>query len=483
MRFYRQVLNWSQLHPARAAVLAGWYQQGCSIFGAVVAIPFILKLLGRTDAGLWFSLQGFLTMLGLADFGFSLAISRQAAYSLRFSEAGPAARAADLIETEPGWSGVSELYASSRVIFWCVTGIAGIVLVLLYHAVLPYTKLIETQTLGTALIWYALGASILLNLQTRLSQSFLDGIGFMFLGRLISGSYALLWNTASLIALLVAPSLFGMSLAVLGASLLQFVAMHVALSRWGGKEINFKARASKPVIRHLWKVALPFGFVSSGVYLIGTIQVPLLGSILGPAAVAPYYLATRISQTLGAAVQQVTVTQSPLFTQQIAAGHVNAARGRMSRTIQIGTLLYLMTGLFFYFGSPSLVNVWVGPGQYISKGVLLLLTVNFLISGLSVVPGHFVLASGSNPFAVATLIQGGLAVVGTIFLCPIIGVAGVPLSSLVAGVFTNYWYYPFRATRVWHDLNRAPMNPEPFYNNAIAPEKGRSLLRTGIKAD
>src|SRR5207237_5368570 len=322
MHFHRQVLNWSQSHPARSAVLAGWYQQGCSIFGAVVAIPFILRLLGRSDAGLWFSLQGFLTMLGLADFGFSLAISRQAAYSLRFSEASSASRAPDLIETQPGWPGVSEVYASSRVIFWRVTAIAGIALILLYHAVLPRTKLIDNHTLQTALIWYALGASILLNLQTRLSQSFLDGIGFMFLGRLISGSYALLWNIASVIALMIAPGLFGMSLAVLGASLIQIVAMHLALSRVAGRQMNFKLRASTSMISRLWRVALPFGFVNSGVYLINTIQIPLLGSIPGPAAVAPYYLATRISQTLGGAVQLVTLTQNPLFTQQIAASHI-----------------------------------------------------------------------------------------------------------------------------------------------------------------
>jgi len=454
MHFYRRVLNWSQLHPARSAVLAGWYQQGCTIFGAAVAIPFILKLLGRSDAGLWFSLQGFLTMLGLADFGFSSAISRQAAYSLRFSEASSATRAPDLIETQPGWRGVSELYASSRVIFWRVTAIAGIALILLYHTMLPHTKLIETRTPETALIWYALGASILLNLQTRLSQSFLDGIGFMFLGRFISGSYALLWNVASVIALLIAPGLLGMSLAVLGASLIQFVTMHLALSRFAARQIDFKMPASKPLISRLWKVALPFGFVNSGVYLVGTIQVPLLGSILGPAAVAPYYLAARISQTLGAAVQQVTVTQSPLFTQQIAAADINGAKFRMRRTICLGMLLYLMAGLFLYFGSPSLVRVWVGPGQYIGKDVLLFLTVNFLIAGLAVVPGHFVLASGSNPFALATLIQGVLAVIGTIFLCPIIGIAGVPLSLLIAGLFTNYWYYPFRAWHVWLYLNQ-----------------------------
>jgi O-antigen/teichoic acid export membrane protein len=397
-------------------------------------------------------------MVGLADFGFSMAISRQAAYSLRFSKTGSAARAPDLIETQPGWLGVSELYASSRVIFWRVTAIAGIALILLYHAVLPHTKLIENQTVQTALIWYALGASILLNLQTRLSQSFLDGIGFMFLGRFISGSYALLWNIASVIALLIAPGLLGMSLAVLGASLIQFVAMHLALSRFAARQMDFETPASKPLISRLWRVALPFGLVNSGGYLIDTIQIPLLGSILGPAAVAPYYLAARISQTLHAAVQQVTVTQSPLFTQQIAAADMSGAKLRMSRTICLGILLYLMASLFLYVGSPPLVKMWVGPGQYVGRGVLLLVTVNFLIAGLSVVPGHFVLASGSNPFALTTLVQGILTVVGVIFFCPKIDIAGAPLSALVAGLLTNYWYYVVKGSQLWRFLDRVALS-------------------------
>jgi O-antigen/teichoic acid export membrane protein len=257
-----------------------------------------------------------------------------------------------------------------------------------------------------------------------------------------------------------------MSLAVLGASLIQFAAMHLALSRFAARQMDFKMPASKPLISRLWRVALPFGFVNSGVYLIGTIQVPLLGSILGPAAVAPYYLAARISQTLGAAVQQVTLTQSPLFTQQIAAADTSGAKFRMSRTICLGMLLYLMASLFLYFGSPPLVKVWVGPGQYVGRDVLLLVTVNFLIAGLSIVPGHFVLASGSNPFAMMSLIQGVLTVLGAIFLCPIIGIAGVPLSSLVAGLFTNYWYYPFRAWHVWLYLGHATIGGAPSQSPA-----------------
>jgi O-antigen/teichoic acid export membrane protein len=440
-------------HPARAAVLAGWYQQGCTTLGGIIAIPFILKSLGQSDAGLWFSLQGVLAMVGLADFGFSMVISRQAAHSLGLSDTKHARRAPDLIETRPGWSGVSEIYASSRVIFWRVTAAAALLLIFLYEAVLPFTNLIEGRSAGTALVWYALGASILLNLQTRLSQSFLDGIGFMFLGRFINGSYSLVWNLASVIALLLRPGLLSMSLVVLGFSVIQLVVMHLALSRVAGRQINFAAPRSKILIKHLWKVALPFGLVNSGTYLIGAVQVPLLGSILGPAAVAPYYLAARISQTLHAAVQQMITTQLPLFTQQCAAGHMSEAKGRMSCTIGIGAALYIVTTLFFYFGSPALVNLWVGSGQYIGRAVLAVFAANFLIGGLAVVPAHFVLASGSNPFPFMTLLQGVLTIAGVVTLCPLIGIMGVPLSSLAAGLLTSYWYSPLKGWQTWQSLH------------------------------
>src|ERR1700682_5850812 len=104
MNLFRRLYKWSQSHPARAAVLAGWYQQGCTTLGAIIAIPVILKLLGSSDAGLWVSLQGCLAMVGLADFGFSMAVSRQVAHSLGLDSTKYTARALDLIDTQPGWA-------------------------------------------------------------------------------------------------------------------------------------------------------------------------------------------------------------------------------------------------------------------------------------------------------------------------------------------------------------------------------------------
>ena len=457
MNFLRLSFKWSEAHPARAAVIAGWYQQGCTILGAIISIPFILRLLGREDAGLWFSLQGLLTMLGLADFGFSSAISRQAAHSLHLV-IGNSVREhnRDLVETQPGWAGVSELYAASRLLFWRVTAVAAISLVVVYHAVLPFTRLIAHPSLSTTLTYYTLGVSVLLSMQLRLPLSFLDGTGYMFLSRLILGSYGILWNVASVIALLWIPSLVSMSVAVLGCSVLQYAAMHLALSRLGGRQIDFSVTAPKPLLSRLWKVALPLGVVSSGFYLVGVVQVPLLGATLGAAVVAPYYIAARISQTLHAVVQQMTLTQMPLFTQQLAAGHVPAARNRMVRTLIGGTSLYFLTSVLLYFISPSIVRVWVGPGQYVTATVLLLITINFLVGGITVVPSHFVMAAGYNPFALSTLAQGALTILGIIALCPMIGVAGAPLACLLAGLCTGYWYNLFKARQLWLQIQPEP---------------------------
>ncbi len=458
MNPFNVAAKWAREHPARAAVLGGWYQQGCTTLGAAIAIPFVLRLLGKTDAGLWFSLQGFLAMLGLADFGFSSALTRQVAHSLRLDRDLYKTDAPDLVETSPGWTGVSELYGTSRLLFWRITIGTGALVVLLHPIIFRFTKLAAANSYRTSIIWYALGGTVMLSMQTRLSQSFLDGLGCMYLTRFIAGSYGLLWNIASVVGLLLFPGLISMSLAVLAASVLQYAAMHWALSRSAGKKMDFAIPASPQLVSRLWKISLPFGIVNSGAYLVSTVQVPLLGLLLGAASVAPYYLAARISQTLHSAVQQLSAAQMPLFTQELASGHPRGARQRMRQTGIITGVFYLGSAAFLFFLSPWIVRIWVGPSQYVTTAVLALISVNFLVAGLTVIPGHFVLAAGSNPFALTTLLQGVATIVGMVILCPIFGVAGIPISSLIGGGLTNYWHYPYRGGQLWKHLT-VPLTP------------------------
>src|SRR5687768_5870674 len=104
--FFRKATLWLRNHPARAASLAGWYQQICGIFATLFTLPLIIQNLTANESGIWFTFQGFLAVIALSDFGISYVIARQVAYSLG---QGKREDSDDFIHTEPGWTGIAEI--------------------------------------------------------------------------------------------------------------------------------------------------------------------------------------------------------------------------------------------------------------------------------------------------------------------------------------------------------------------------------------
>jgi O-antigen/teichoic acid export membrane protein len=105
------------------------------------------------------------------------------------------------------------------------------------------------------------------------------------------------------------------------------------------------------------------GVLNVGSFLISSIQVPLLGFLLGPHVVPGFFLAQRIGQTLNQAVMHVVAPQLPLFTREVALQDSSVARRRLRRTVAIVTGSAFILNLVFYFGSPKLADWWVGSGM------------------------------------------------------------------------------------------------------------------------
>ncbi|MDB6174724.1 MAG: rane protein involved in the export of O-antigen and teichoic acid [Chthoniobacteraceae bacterium] len=451
-------MEWVRTHPARASVLAGWYQQGCGIIGAIVSIPLIIHSLGETMAGLWFALIGILTLFSLTDFGFSMAISRQAAYTFKL-QLGSESRQADLLATKPGWEGLNELYSASYHIFLWVTAVAGLLLIVLIFLVLPYTHL-HAGHASTA-VWSMMGVSLLATFQSRLSQAFLEGIGYMYLNRFIAGSYIILWNLLNIAALSLGFGIEGLAVGILTASLAQYLAVHLALRKIASGRIQRTRQLGRNLVGQLWRVAVPYGIAGSGGYLVSTAQPPLLALLLGPAVVTPYYIALRIGDTFNAAVSQITSSQGPFFTHETASGAYEAGKRRFKRTLIIGCILHGCVALAIYFGAPTLVYYWIGPGEFLSKNALLLFSLNYLAGTCAAVSAIFVLASGRNPFALTTVLHGVLTVAGILVFCPKLGLIGAPLASLLAVLLTNFWYCPYQGWITWKALHSTGSSPLP----------------------
>src|SRR2546423_995001 len=131
----QSLVRWLKSHPARAGALAGWYQQACGALAALIAVPLVIKNLGASDAGLWFSFQSILAIINLTDFGLSFVFSRQIAYSLK-AKGETLAGSPDFLLTRVGWEGVSDVYEASRRMFRWVSLVGLLVLVVLYHGIL-----------------------------------------------------------------------------------------------------------------------------------------------------------------------------------------------------------------------------------------------------------------------------------------------------------------------------------------------------------
>jgi O-antigen/teichoic acid export membrane protein len=446
-----KITNWAQKHPARAATFAGWYQQICSAGAALLIIPMLINSLGIEVAGLWISLQGIIAIFTLSDFGFSMAITRQVAHSF-FADHDVNHLSSDLIKTPSGWKGVATIYAASKTIFMWVMLVSILLFIIANELVLPQTNLLPNPTTETTLVWYLLAGSFAFIFQARLSQAFLDGLGYMYLSRLISGTYQLICGLFSMLSLWNGFGLTGLAVVLLASSFLQFFAMYMSLKWISEDQLITHHQHRNPLVIKLFKVAFPFGLVSSGVYLVGAVQVPLLGAILGPSVIASIFIAFKISQVLNGAVLQIVTAQMPMFTKQCAQGRWSDAKLRMYQTLIAGTGLQIAVAIFLYFISPTIVKWWIGPGHYIEGPVLIAFTINYLITCLLALPAQFVLASGRNPFSLTTILHGVLTLLGMVFLCPKIGLMGVPLAGLAGLMFTNMWKNPLEAWNTWKIL-------------------------------
>jgi hypothetical protein len=81
----------------------------------------------------------------------------------------------------------------------------------------------------------------------------------------------------------------------------------------------------------------------------------------------------------------------------------------------------------------------MGPTYFISGGVLLFFTFNYIITAIIATPAQFVFASGKNPFALTTILYSIISNLGIVILCPKIGLIGYPISLLFSLIFTNGW--------------------------------------------
>ncbi len=446
-----RTIGWLNRSPGKAGAIAGWYQQFASGIITLALIPLIVRKLSPENSGLWFSFQSLANIVGLTDFGVGFVLARQVAFSIAATGDKPPG---DFLDIPRGWEGINRLYAACRGIFSRIIFIAIGILIFLHEMVLPHTKLSGQNTLATTVAFYLLGASTIIFIKTRQYQALLDGLGRMYMGRFLAGCYQFLSGIMVMIALLAGGGLLSMAFSLFALSAVFLIVLRRICYRVSEARLDWGVKPDPALIKSMLKVSAPMGIVSISGYCVSAIQSPLIGSILGPAFVAPYYAAQKIGDMLCSAVSQLISPQLPLFTASLAAGNITAALIRLKRTIAVVSTVAFLTSTSFFLFSPVFANFWLGKGHYINSVTLGWLALNYFLGIASVAWGQFVFASGINPFMWTTILMGALNLLGCFVLGTKFGTAGIAASLVLAGLMSNTIYAPYRGILLLKQLTR-----------------------------
>lgn len=441
MSLVNLLIEWQKKMPVRAGTFAGWFQQMCSAGGAILVIPLIISSLSDADSGLWFTFQGLVALAGLSDFGLGLVVSRQVAYTLQQSES-TAKTANDFLDFGSGGTGVDRLRAHVEKIYHYTGAVAVLIGILIYELVLPHTRALDNVSPQSRLVWYLMLATTYFMLLASRWSSILVGANNVFASRILLGLFYLLQAVAVAITALAFKSLVPMALATATVSLIYFVSVrHVARQQIPelipGHNDN-RACLDKTLIRRLWQISMPFGFANMSAYLVSTVQVPMLGALYGPAAVAPFYLAQRILQFASTIVLQPVPTQLTRFTSALAANNNTQALNIFRETFRFIVPATVAAVLGFIVFSPWMAKI-LAPGKiYPHITVLGLMALNTVILSTSAACAQFVMASGRNPFMVACILNGIFNLIGLAWLVPDLGIIAIPIAAIGSGIISTY---------------------------------------------
>lgn len=393
-------------------------------------------------------------MANLVDFGVGMAISRQAAHCIGGGSQSPGS---DFLDFGEGWSGVATLRLAAKTINnWSIL-LAAIISVLLFEFLFPHTKLLEYQSMSqNRLNWYIMAVGTLVIMQGAVDFMLLNGIGKLYLARFINACYFLANGVLVLCAAFLGSGLLGMACMYLVTAVGYRLVLGMATRSSMAEVFQHTVCCPNPskLIFPLLRIAAPLGLVNTGSYLVSSVQVPLLGTILGPAIVAPFYLAQKMGAFLTQAALQPLHPQLPIFTRLLGGGNSTEARSVMRKSIAFSSISVVLANVVFYLMSPFFARVLSGSSEYVNPPTLALMALDYLILGVSVTFGFFVLASGKNPFTWSTLLAGSLNLVLLILLTPRIGIIAIPIASLAAGLLTNYWLNPVEGWKLLIRLGR-----------------------------
>jgi O-antigen/teichoic acid export membrane protein len=390
--------------------------------------PFVLRQLGPTIYGLWVLISSLVAYGSVLDLGVWGAIIK---YVAEYRVRGEHATARALLAT------ALRLYT--------VFGLAVVALAAVAAFIIPHVFNIaaDQRSLATELI-VLMGLSVGLSLPGLMPLSILRGLQRYDVVSLIEVAATLATTAATVIGLLAG----GGVRAVVLANLLGILVMGL-MSAWFvqrlAPELKFGWRgADRHRARQIIAYSWPLSVKDIATRLQTRSDEITIGAFLPIAAIAPYNVARRLSETTYVLTRQFMKVLLPLASEL----HAENDLVRLRRVYLGGTrvtlgLSLLIGGTLIALARPIL-TVWVGPAYADSSGLVVILTLASFLAAAQWPAGAVLQGMARHRLLGATALASGVANLAlSIALVRPFGVTGVALGTLIPATLEFLVIVPF----------------------------------------
>ena len=407
-----------------------------SVASGFIMLRFLVRYLPPKEAGIWLLFLTMSSYLTVFDFGISPTIGREISFAL----SDPA------VSFEERVRRVRNLLATGArilaVLALALTVICGAAGYWYLGSLVDFHSLLGGRT---AISWAVFVVAVAASVSGEIWLAALYGAGSVVSERLLRAAGYVVWVIASVLILRSGGGLVGLSLAWFYAFAVRLAAREIFLR--GHKDYRATGSFDWQLGKSLSGKSLKYaGTLIGGTLILYTDNI-VIASVLGPAKVPNYYAVARLVSACLAVAMLITTASSPFISAAFSTGNSGEVQRLTMRNVRVSLALMAAGGCFLGFFGKPLIELWIGQGNFVGFGVLVVMLCAMTLEAHHVSLATATMACGEIPFLLPALIAGFLNLAFSFPLAHRLGLVGVALGTMLAQITTNNWYVPMYSLR------------------------------------
>jgi len=440
-----------------SAVVWSWGFNAFRLAAGVILLPLVLRLFTKSELGMYYVLLSLSALGPILDFGFSTTVSRFVGYAVGGAKSLQAQGLAPVSQMDgPNHVLLWELFYAARRLYRYVSTIVVVLTALwgIHMVELGIDELPSALMARLALAVTVLGAG--LDVHSTWAVSYLRGMNEVLVATRLSFYAAAVRLVMAAILLLSGLGLLSLPLAGLCASVLLLVLSRKSCRRRLDESRRPEKVDTDSVLRTLWPNSWRLGLQLMSGYLTINANTAICLHVFGLAGNARYGLSVQLLNIIAGMANVWVFVKWPLIVQARAREDFATICRMLSQRLWLQNLTFLAGAIPLVLLGP-----WVVQRLGTDKEMLPLLWLGLL--ALTVfLDSHFsvwgtLLSTGNVipslwPVVITNL--SSLALSLSLIHFTSLGLGGLVLGPLIAGLVFNHWYWPLAGARSLHTSYR-----------------------------